>query len=168
MKKQLTLGLPLRIAAIDAAIVTVALMLPAAAHAIGVGTRFLEPMRMALLAVVLLVPQRRNAYLVALALPWISCAFTGMPVVWMAAMMSAELAINAFVLYRLLDLKVFPGLAVIASIISAKTVYYAAKFLLIQIAIIPQMPVIGNMAATVVATVLLSLLFVCGSKLIKR
>ncbi len=168
MKKQLTLGLPLRIAAIDAAIVTVALMLPAAAHAIGVGTRFLEPMRMALLAVVLLVPQRKNAYLVALALPWISCAFTGMPVVWMAAMMSAELTLNAFVLYKLLDLKVFPGLAVLVSILTSKAMYYAMKWLLIQTALIPQTPVVGNMAAMVIATALLSVLFVFGSKLIKR
>ena len=168
MRNVLLRKFPLRIAAIDAAIVTLALLLPTVLHALGAGVRFLEPMRLALLAAVIFVPERKNAYLVAVALPWISCAIVGMPVMWKAAMMSAELAINVFLLYKLTDLKLHPGLAALLSIIVSKALYYVAKFLLIRFAVLPQTAVIENIPAIFISVILLTVLFICGTKMMKR
>ena len=168
MEKVMSRSYVLRIAAFDAVLVTLALLMPIVSHAFGVGIRFLEPMRLALFAAVLFVPERKNAYLMAFVLPWFSFAIIGMPVWWKAVMMSVELVVNVFILYRLLDLKVHSGLALLISVLMAKGLYYIAKYLLIQFAVLPQMPVVENVPMILLSVVLLSVLFVCGSKIVKR
>ena len=168
MEKVLLRSQLLRILAIDAALVTVALILPVISHAFDVGLRYLEPMRLTLFAAVLFVPEKKNSYFLAFILPWLSCAITGMPIWWKGAMMSFELMANVFILYRLLDFKVNAGLSVFISIIVAKALYYLAKFVLIRTAVLPQIPLVDNYFAILISSVTLSALFIFGFKYIKK
>ena len=156
----------LRILAIDTALVTIAIVLPIISHAIGVELRFMEPMRLTLFAAVLFVPERKNAYLLSFILPWLSCALIGMPVWWKAAMMSFELLANIFILYSLLDWGVKPLLSAFISILLSKAVYYLAKYLLIQTAVLPAVPLFGNVSAIFISAIILSVLFFAGSKIL--
>ena len=151
----------LRILAIDTALVTIAIVLPIISHAIG-----MEPMRLTLFAAVLFVPERKNAYLLSFILPWLSCALIGMPVWWKAAMMSFELLANIFILYSLLDWGVKPLLSAFISILLSKAVYYLAKYLLIQTAVLPAVPLFGNVSAIFISAIILSVLFFAGSKIL--
>ena len=168
MEKVLQRSQLLRILAIDAALVTLTLLLPVLSHAFGVGLRYLEPMRLTLFAAVLFVPEKKNSYLLAFVLPWLSCAIIGMPIWWKAAMISFELMANVFILYRFLDFKVNAGLSVFISIIIAKALYYFAKFLLIKTAVLPLMPLVDNYLAILFSAVILSVLFVFGFKCLKN
>ena len=149
----------LRTVAIDAVLLTLALLLPVGFHAVGVNLRFLEPMRLVLLAAILFVPERKNAYIIAFILPWLSFVIIGVPMWWKAGMMSVELIINVYLIYRFTDEKLNAGFSVLISILLAKTFYYVVKYIFIQTTILPQMPLIENIPVIVISAIILSAMF---------
>lgn len=103
----------LRCMVISAAMVALALTLPVAFHAVGLGSKFL-PMFLPLLLNGFLVPWRW-ALLVGAVTPWISALATGMPplyppVVVLLSTEGAVLAGVAAVVYRLTRPRLWPAL----------------------------------------------------------
>ncbi len=165
MERLLSLREVKRIAIVDAGLITIALLIPALAHVIGPTARFLEPMRIALLGAIILVTERKNAYLLSLALPWISFSIVGMPVLWKASLMSIELLFNTLILYYILTSKINPALAAIISIVLSKLMYYGLKYICITTGILPPMDVFGAIYQQIIPILLLALLFWAGYRL---
>jgi len=103
---------------------------PALSHLLSVPLYLIEPMRL-MLVLVMVHTNRNNAYLIALTLPVFSFLVSGHPVLLKMVLMSAELVLNVFVFYFLLNRtkRIFPS--ILLSIIISKMAYYGLKYLLI-------------------------------------
>lgn len=108
---------------------------PAISHMLKLPVYFVEPMRL-MLILMLLHTTKRNAYVVALALPVFSFLISAHPVAPKMMLITAELVLNVFLFYFLVNkLKSVPA-AVLTSVIGSKAFYYLVKFGLINTAII--------------------------------
>lgn len=122
---------------IDALLLCAICLVPVFSHLTALPLSALDPMRLALLGGMLLVSDRRNAYLLAVALPMASCLLSGMPTPATALIMAVELSANVALFALLSDkwgMKLFP--AMLLSIVAAKGVYYALKALVLAPAVL--------------------------------
>ncbi len=120
---------------LDAALLTMACLIPAASHLTALPLYVLNPMLALLLTAMLVSRDRRNALLMAVLLPAVSCMLAGMPTAPKMVCMMAELATVA-ALFGWLQRKwaVLPAVAV--AIVAGKVVYYALKALILAPAVL--------------------------------
>lgn len=124
-----------RFALLDTALVTMACLIPAASHLFAVPLYTANPMLALLLAGILFGKDWRNALLLAVLMPLVSCLLTGMPAAGKMVCMVAELATVA-TMFGWLSRKwnVLP--AVLVSVLAAKGVYYAMKAVVLAPAVL--------------------------------
>ena len=91
----------IRLAALDAVLLTLVCLIPAASHLLAVPLYMLNPMLALLLAGVLLGKDWRNARVLAVLLPLVSCLLVGMPTAPKMVSMMAVLATVAGLLHLL-------------------------------------------------------------------
>lgn len=146
----------LNVVLIDSAIVLLACMVPAMSHLSALPLYQFNPMLWMMLLSMLLVHDRRNAFVMALLLPMVSCMVSGMPSLDKAICMVAELEVVAvmvaYVASRKSGWSLF-GLTV-AAVVAGKLVYYAAKALLISSVSLIGTPVAVQLLAAVAASAL--------------
>lgn len=120
---------------LDAALLTMACLIPAASHLTALPLYVLNPMLALLLTAMLVSRDWRNALLMAVLLPAVSCMLAGMPTAPKMVCMMAELATVA-ALFGWLQRKwaVLPAIAV--AIVAGKVVYYALKALILAPAVL--------------------------------
>lgn len=120
---------------LDAALLTMACLIPAASHLTALPLYVLNPMLALLLTAMLVSRDWRNALLMAVLLPAVSCMLAGMPTAPKMVCMMAELATVA-ALFGWLQRKwaVLPAVAV--AIMAGKVVYYALKALILAPAVL--------------------------------
>ncbi len=143
---------------IDLLILGAIVMVPGISHLLGFSLQAIEPMRIALFAGMLLVNDRRNAYLLALLIPLFSTIATGFPMGGKCALMAVELICNVAVFeFAKSRLSVFQSM--LLAIVLSKMLYYGLKFL-----------VVGAVATTVgistqiIVVLCLSVVFSCIKK----
>jgi len=108
---------------------------PAISHMLKLPVYFAEPMRL-MLILMLLHTTKRNAYIIAITLPVFSFLISAHPVPPKMMLITAELVLNVFLFYFLVNkIKSVPA-AVLTSIIGSKAFYYLVKFGLVNTAII--------------------------------
>jgi hypothetical protein len=115
-----------KFAVLDTVLVALACLVPAASHLFAVPLYMANPMLALLLAGMLIGEDWRNALVLAVLMPLVSCVLTGMPAAGKMVCMMAELATVA-TLFGWLSRRwqVLP--AVLVSVLAAKVVYYALK-----------------------------------------
>ena len=125
----------LGMALLDAVLITMACLIPAASHLLAVPLYMLNPMLALLLAGMLIGKDWRNALVLAVLMPLVSCLLVGMPTASKMVCMMAELATVAGV-FQLLSRRWAVLPAVLVSVLAAKGVYYALKALIIAPAVL--------------------------------
>lgn len=115
-----------RFAAFDAVLLTLACLIPTASHLLAVPLYKLNPMLALLLAGMLLGRDWRNALVLAVLMPVVSCVVVGMPAAPKMVCMVAELATVAG-LFAVLSRRWAVLPAVLTAIVAGKVVYYALK-----------------------------------------
>ena len=131
MEKRIVLtGFFWRALAVDAALAGAVCMLPWV-HVAQPWVVQLNPMLLLLLTGMLLVPGRRNAFLLAVLLPVVSAALVGMPTPARAFCMVAELS-TVVAVYGLLGTRVKRFWGLLAGMVAGKAVYYGLKALLLS------------------------------------
>ena len=122
-------------AVLDTVLVTLACMVPAASHLFAVPLYVANPMLALLLAGMLFGRDWRNALVLAVLMPLVSCLLTGMPAAGKMVCMMAELATVA-TMFGVLSRrwKVLP--AVLVSVVAAKGVYYGLKAMVLAPAVL--------------------------------
>ena len=124
-----------RFVALDAALVTVACLVPAASHLFAVPLFKFNPMLAVLLAGMLIGRDWRNSMVLAVLLPLASSLLTGMPaapkMVCMMAEMATVVGVFAMVARRW---KAFP--AILTAIVAGKAVYYGLKAIVVAPAVL--------------------------------
>lgn len=131
---------------VSAAMAALALVLPVAFHAVGLGSKFLP----------MLLPLLLNGFLsplgwavgAGLVVPWISALATGMPPVYppVAAVLSVEAAGMAAVANLLWRWRRNVWFALIPAVITGRTVSFAATWTLAQLFDLP--PALASIAKT--------------------
>lgn len=105
--------------------------LPAISHLLALPLYYLDPMRIALVFVLLHTSQR-NTFIIALTLPLFSFLISAHPSLIKSGLITTELLLNVFlffILFRKTDSRVT---ALFISIILSKTVYYFLKYVTIE------------------------------------
>lgn len=124
-----------RFVALDAALLTLALLIPIASHWLSLPLYKFNPMLAVLLAGMLIGRDWRNSLVLAVALPLFSCMATGMPAAPKMLCMVAEYAtvvgLFAAVSRRW---KVLP--AVLVAVLAGKVVYYLLKAVVVAPAVL--------------------------------
>lgn len=125
----------LRTGLIDVALLSVACLIPAVSHLLALPISMLNPMLMVVVAGMLLVNSRWNAYILALVVPFFTCLVTGMPTPLGALCMVCEYA-TVVTLFSLVGSR-NSGFrwafgSILTSIVAGKAVYYVAKWLLVR------------------------------------
>lgn len=122
-------------AVLDTVLVTLACLVPAASHLFAVPLYVANPMLALLLAGMLFGRDWRNALVLAVLMPLVSCLLTGMPAAGKMVCMMAELATVA-TMFGVLSRrwKVLP--AVLVSVLAAKGVYYGLKAMVLAPAVL--------------------------------
>ncbi len=159
----LALDKPLvRTAALNALLCVVVLAIPTLSHALALPLYRFEPMRLLIFAAVLLTT-RRNALIMALALPAVSWLTSGHPVFPKILLIQGELALNVWIFFALRDRLRFAPAAIV-SVATSKAAYYGAKLLLIRAAWLD-----GSLVATpwTYQLVALSLILVGGALVLR-
>ena len=114
------------LAAADVLLVAAACLIPTASHAFAIPLYTLNPMLALLLAGMLVSGDRRNALLLAVAMPLVSCLVAGMPEAPKMFCMMAELS-AVVLLFGWLKGKWSVLPSVLVAILGGKAVYYALK-----------------------------------------
>jgi hypothetical protein len=109
--------------------------IPALSHLIAIPVYLLDPMRIILL-VSIVYTSRRNVYLLAFALPFLSFLISAHPYFVKSLLITSELMINAFFFFYLLKLFKNSFTAAIISIAISKVYYYIMKLSLIGVGLI--------------------------------
>ena len=124
-----------KFAVLDTVLVTLACLVPAASHLFAVPLYVANPMLALLLAGMLFGRDWRNALVLAVLMPLVSCLLTGMPAAGKMVCMMAELATVA-TMFGVLSRrwKVLP--AVLVSVVVAKGVYYGLKAMVLAPAVL--------------------------------
>lgn len=124
-----------KFAVLDTVLVTLACLVPAASHLFAVPLYVANPMLALLLAGMLFGRDWRNALVLAVLMPLVSCLLTGMPAAGKMVCMMAELATVA-TMFGVLSRrwKVLP--AVLVSVVAAKGVYYGLKAMVLAPAVL--------------------------------
>jgi hypothetical protein len=92
----------------------------------------LDPMRMMIILAFAFTP-RWNGWVLAILLPMVSYYFAYHPSLTKTSLMAIELLLNVWLFWFLMDKTQMTLLAIICSIICSKAVYYALKFLCLQL-----------------------------------
>lgn len=121
--------------ALDAVLLTLACLVPATSHLLAAPLYMLNPMLALLLAGILLGRDWRNALVLAVLLPLVSCLLTGMPAVGKMVCMMAELATMAG-LFHMLSRRWAVVPAVLTAIVAGKAVYYILKAIILAPAVL--------------------------------
>ncbi len=129
-----------RIVVVDILLLTVICLVPTLSHLFAVPVYKANPMLLCLLASMLLVRDRRNAFLLAVLLPLVSMVVSGMPVPLKSLCMVAELltvvAVGTLLSRRAVRNVVTSFGATLLAIVAGKGVYYLLKALIISPAVL--------------------------------
>ena len=128
--------------------------IPALSHATALPLYRFEPMRL-LLFVAILATNRRNALLIAFWLPLLSLVTSGHPVFPKVVLIQGELMINTWIFSEIFRRSNRFALGAAVSIVASKAFYYAAKYVLIQTAVLS-----GDLVATPWVYQLVTFLFI--------
>lgn len=129
-------------------------LVPAVSHLLSLPVYLIEPMRL-MLILAMVHTSKSNAYLLALTLPLFSLVISGHPVFPKMLLIAFELSMNVFLFYILAKRIKFVFPAILLSIVISKMLYYALKFLLIQLAVIET----GLITTPILVQVIMTFLF---------
>jgi hypothetical protein len=104
--------------------------LPAFSHLLNFPLYLLEPMR-AMLILSIALTNKRNAYLIAVSLPFFSFFISAHPNIYKTVLIALELSANVWLFYLISDKLKNKFSAMLLSILLSKIGYYALKFAMI-------------------------------------
>jgi len=109
-------------------------LVPAISHLLSFPVYYLKPMRI-MLVLAIVHTSRRNAYLIAIALPLFSLLVSAHPSLIKTSLITGELLLNPWLFFFLTEKLSNKSLSLFLSIVVSKLLYYLLKFLLINSAL---------------------------------
>ena len=125
----------LKVFVFDIIALSVIYIIPTVSHIIGFPLYYLDPMRL-MVFLIIIHTDRKNSYIIAGTLPLVSFLTSSHPVLLKSLIMSTELVINVWIFYKLSDLLKNSFISALFSIVIAKGIYYAVKYLMVSMSLI--------------------------------
>jgi hypothetical protein len=119
----------------DLAAIAFVYFIPALSHMLSFPLYLIEPMRIVVI-LALVHTHKANALLLAATLPFFTMLVSGHPIPPKAILISGELVINVLLFFVLLNITKSKFAAILSSIVLSKGIYYLAKYIIIQMAVI--------------------------------
>lgn len=152
----------IRVAIADAVLVSAACLLPALSHMVSFPLFLFDPMRLLVLAGLFWTANRKNALLLAVALPLLSFFFSGYPTLPKTMLIAGELAVNVLLFVWLGGKMRSVFLSMLLSVLLSKVFYYLLKWLLLPV-LFPESPLFGHgLPVQVAVAVAFAALFAAG------
>lgn len=120
-----------RTAVVDILLLGVICIVPTLSHLFAFPFYQFNPMFLCMLAGMVLVSDRRNAYLLAILLPVVSMLLCGMPTPAKAMCMVPEM-LTVVALFHVFEKRMPSFVAMVAAILSGKVVYYGLKAIVLS------------------------------------
>lgn len=139
----------------DVLALAVICLVPALSHLSGIPVYFVEPMRV-MLVVAMLASHRTNAFALAIILPLTSFLVSGHPEPVKMMIIMAELTLNTWLFYLLVNRTAKPFLSMVAAIIGSKIFCYALYWVVFSFAFVRDEGGTTFLAAQAIVTVVLS------------
>lgn len=139
----------------DLLAIAVICLVPALSHMSGIPVYFIEPMRV-MLVIAMLASHRTNAYALAVILPLTSFLVSGHPEPVKMMIIMAELTLNTWLFYKLVNRTARPFLSMLAAIIGSKVFCYALYWVVFSFAFVKSEAGITFLAAQAAVTLVLS------------
>lgn len=152
----------------DIALLSVIYLLPTVSHLIAFPLYLLDPMRIVIFACILLSCNKYNSYLLAATVPLFSYFIGGHPIFMKSVIIAVELMVNVMLFWFLLKRRRNVFLATLSSIILAKLVYYALKYVFVEIGWLQTELVDSSISLQLVVAMAISILMLLITKLINR
>lgn len=124
---------------IDAILLTLACVAPAVSHMFALPLYKFNPMLLMLLVGMTLVSCKWNAYLMAVAMPLLSCAIVGMPPLSLALLMAVEMTTVVF-FYVWISRYTSKFLAMMSAMIWGRVFYYILKAAILKPTVLASTP----------------------------
>lgn len=121
---------------IDSLAIFLVATLPAISHLLAFPLYHFEPIRIVVLLGLLLSSNKKNAYVLAVIIPFFSFLIAGHPVFCKSLLIILEMTANIWLYSYLHSKKVNVFFAMFSSIIVSKVLYYGAKALFIEVGIL--------------------------------
>jgi hypothetical protein len=124
-----------RVISFDLLALSVIYLIPTFSHLVGFPIYYLDPMRL-MVFLIIIHTDRKNSYIIAATLPLVSFLTSSHPVFLKSLAMSLELMFNVWLFFKFSELFKNNIMPAAFSILLAKGLYYAVKFLLVSAALI--------------------------------
>lgn len=134
-------------------------LLPTFSHLIGFPLYLIDPMRITVLGSLLILGDRKNAYILALTIPLFSFMLSGHPVFPKNILISIELVSNIFLFLTFRDKINNTFISMLSSILISKVLYYLLKYAIVFIGLLEMEIISTSIYIQAVIAIVLSILF---------
>ena len=148
-----------KIVLLDLILLLLIYFLPTLSHLIGFPLYLLDPMRIVVLSSLLLLGNKKNAYILALTIPLFSFMFSGHPIFPKNILISIELITNIFVFFSLRSKINNTFISIFFSIVISKLIYYGLKYLFVIFGILEMEIISTSLLIQLSVALLISILF---------
>jgi len=142
---------------IDILILTALYFIPALSHMFAVPLYMLEPMRLALIASILLT-NKGNSIIIACTIPLFAYVVSSHPAFYKSLLIGVELLVNVFLFFAFEKKLRNTFIAMAVSIIFAKVFYYMLKYVMLQAGLISGSLISTSLYIQLILVVVLSAL----------
>jgi hypothetical protein len=125
----------LKVITFDLIALSVIYLVPTISHIVGFPLYYLDPMRL-MVFLIIIHTDRKNSYIIAGTLPLVSFLTSSHPILLKSLIMSGELMINVWLFFKLADLLKNNFVSALFSIVIAKGIYYAVKYIFVSTSLI--------------------------------
>lgn len=134
--------------------------MPILAHLFPIPLYILEPMRLAVFATLILMPNRKmNAIMMALLLPLLSYIISGHPIAVKNILIAIELVANVTLFQLLVSKFNHVGFSMFASILTSKLFYYGMKYVCLSIGLLSINIISTPLIIQIIVSIVISLVF---------
>jgi len=144
---------------IDLVLLAFIYLLPSISHIISFPLYLIDPMRIVILGSLLILGNKKNAYILALTIPLFSFMFSGHPIFTKNILISIELITNIFVFFSLRSKINNTFISILSSIVISKLIYYGLKYLFVIFGILEMEIISTSLLIQLIVALSISILF---------
>ncbi|MGB4655062.1 MAG: hypothetical protein WBH98_06490 [Bacteroidales bacterium] len=148
-----------KIIILDILLLSIIYFIPTLSHLIGFPLYLLDPMRIVVLSSLLILGNKKNAYILAFTIPLFSFMVSGHPVFPKNLLITIELIANLFLFLTINKNVGYTFISMFLSIILSKLFYYGLKYLIVLLGLLEMDIVSTPILIQLVVALSISILF---------
>lgn len=144
---------------LDILLLSTIYFLPTFSHLIGFPLYLLDPMRIVVLGSLLLLGNKKNAYILAFTIPLFSFIVSGHPVFPKNLLISIELITNLLIFFAINKRFGLTFISMFSSIVISKLIYYVLKYIIVLFGFLEMEIISTSLLIQLIVALSISILF---------